>query len=114
MTEKPILVLGATGGQGGAVVDALLAGKTVVRAVVRDPGRESARRLARRGVELVSGALQDRESMVSAMRDVAAVFAVTTPFEAGVDAEVEQGRTILAAAHQAGAQAAARGTDSTQ
>jgi uncharacterized protein YbjT (DUF2867 family) len=101
MTDKPILVLGATGGQGGAVVDALLAGDTGVRALVRDPGRESARRLARRGVELVTGALEDRGSMVPAMHDVAAVFAVTTPFEAGLDAEIEQGRTILAAAHQA-------------
>lgn len=102
MTDEAILVLGATGGQGGAVVDALLArGGTGVRAVVRDPGRESAQRLARRGVAVVTGALEDRESLVSAMRDVAAVFAVTTPFEAGLDAEVEQGRTIIAAAHQA-------------
>jgi hypothetical protein len=32
------------------------------------------------------------------MRGVGAAFALTTPFEAGVDAEVTQGRTILAAA----------------
>jgi uncharacterized protein YbjT (DUF2867 family) len=32
------------------------------------------------------------------MRGVAGVFAVTTPFEAGVDAEVAQGRAIVAAA----------------
>lgn len=44
---NPSVVLGATGGQGGAVVDALLAAGLPVRAVVRDPGShfESKRRV---------------------------------------------------------------------
>ncbi|MFE1191610.1 NmrA/HSCARG family protein [Streptomyces olivaceoviridis] len=98
MTDQPVLVLAATGGQGGAVTDALLGRRARVRALVRDPGRRSARELSARGVEVVAGSLSDRESMASAMSGVAAVFAFTTPFEAGVDAEVEQGRAILAAA----------------
>jgi uncharacterized protein YbjT (DUF2867 family) len=51
-------------------------------------------------VEVVAGSLSDRGSLAAAMSGVAGVFAFTTPFEAGVDAEVEQGRAILSAAAQ--------------
>jgi uncharacterized protein YbjT (DUF2867 family) len=101
MAEGPLLVLGATGGQGGAVVDALLARGLPVRALVRDPARSSARRLAGQRVEVVAGSLDDPESLAAAMAGVSGVFAVTTPFEAGVDAEVRQGRAIVTAARRA-------------
>ena len=52
MAEAPILVLGATGGQGGAVADALLARGARVRAMVRRPAEPKANRLAERGVEV--------------------------------------------------------------
>jgi uncharacterized protein YbjT (DUF2867 family) len=96
--ENPILVLGATGGQGGAVVDALLARNAPVRAMVRRPEETAGRRLAARGVEVVAGSLDDPASLGSAMRDSAGAFALTTPFEAGTDAELAQGRAILGAA----------------
>jgi len=98
MTGRPILVLGATGGQGGAVADALLTRGASVRAMVRRPEALSARRLGERGVHLVAGSLDDLAALSTAMRGVDAVFAVTTPFESGVDAEVTQGRAILGAA----------------
>jgi uncharacterized protein YbjT (DUF2867 family) len=69
-----------------------------VRALVRRPDAPSVRRLAERGVEVVVGSLDDLSALEAAMRGVAGVFAVTTPFEAGVDAEVAQGRAIMAAA----------------
>jgi uncharacterized protein YbjT (DUF2867 family) len=98
MPDEPILVLAATGGQGRAVTDALLARGARVRALVRDPARGAARELAGRGVDVVAGSLSDRESLAAAMSGVTGVFAYTTPFEAGVEAEVEQGRAILSAA----------------
>ncbi|SCL21226.1 Uncharacterized conserved protein YbjT, contains NAD(P)-binding and DUF2867 domains [Micromonospora pallida] len=101
MADAPILVLGATGGQGSAVTEGLLGRGARVRALVRDPERPSARRLADRGVEVVAGSLDDRSSLATAMAGVGATFALTTPFEAGVDAEVAQGRAILAAAGEA-------------
>ncbi|MBV9312697.1 MAG: NmrA/HSCARG family protein [Pseudonocardia sp.] len=101
MPDRPILVLGATGGQGGAVVDALLARAAKVRALVRDPRTGSAQRLANHGLEVVAGSLNDEKSLAAAMHAVAGVFAMTTPFEDGVRAELEQGRAILAAAHRA-------------
>lgn len=99
MAVDPILVLGATGGQGGAVAGALLDRGASVRALVRAPDSSRARRIAAHGVDIVIGALDDRASLGAAMRGVRAVFALTTPFEAGVDAEVAQGRAIVAAAH---------------
>ena len=102
MVQEPILVLAATGGQGRAVTDALLGRRALVRALVRDPERRAARELAGQGVEVVAGSLSDRRSLVAAMNGVAGVFAFTTPFEAGVEAEVGQGQTILDAARKAG------------
>lgn len=101
MTDGPILVLGATGGQGSAVVQALLARSAEARALVRDPGSAAARRLGQTGVETVRGSLDDRAALAAAMRDTAGVFALTTPFESGVDAEIDQGRAIIAAAREA-------------
>ena len=99
MTDlEPILVLGATGGQGGAVCEALLRRGAPVRAYVRNPASATAEALSSRGVELAQGTLDDLGSLAAAMRTSTAVFAMTSPFEGGVDAEIEQGRTILAAA----------------
>ncbi|MEU3856391.1 NmrA/HSCARG family protein [Streptomyces sp. NPDC028722] len=100
MVGEPVLVLAATGGQGRAVTEALLDRGAAVRALVRDPGRATARALAGQGVEVVAGSLSDRDSLAAAMRGAAGVFAFTTPFEAGPEAEVDQGRSILAAATQ--------------
>jgi uncharacterized protein YbjT (DUF2867 family) len=97
-SEAPVLVLGATGGQGGAVVSGLLARGAQVRALVRRPDAPSVRHLTERGVEAVVGSLDDRIALGAAMRGVAGVFALTTPFEAGADAEVAQGHAIVAAA----------------
>jgi uncharacterized protein YbjT (DUF2867 family) len=96
--DAPVLVLGATGGQGGAVVSGLFGRGVRVRALVRRPDTPSVRRLRERGVETVVGSLDDSIGLGAAMRGVAAVFAVTTPFEAGVEAEVAQGRAIVTAA----------------
>ncbi len=100
-TELPLLVLGATGGQGGAVVEALQERGVAIRALVRDQTSKSARHLASRGVDLATGSLSDSDSLAAAMRDVEGAFTLTTPFESGPDAEVTQGRAILEAARKA-------------
>lgn len=87
----PIAVLGATGGQGGAVVDALLDAGRSVRAVVRSPESSRAQALADRGVELAVADLMSGDGLTEAFAGVAGAFALTTPFESGVDAELTQG-----------------------
>lgn len=97
-SSESVLVLGATGAQGGAVADALLDLGAGVRAMVRRPESDRARRLAARGVEVVPGDLDDVSSLAAAMKGAAAAFAVTTPFESGPEAEIAQGRAIVDAA----------------
>jgi uncharacterized protein YbjT (DUF2867 family) len=95
---RPVLVLGATGGQGGAVAAALLAAGRPVRALVRDPSSAAARKLAAAGAGLAAGEFTDRDALAAAMRGAAAAFALTTPFESGPGAEVAQGQAIIGAA----------------
>ena len=97
-TLPPVLVLGATGGQGGAVAAALIRAGRPVRALVRDPAAPAARRLAAAGAQLAAGDFTDPETLTTAMQGAAAAFALTTPFESGPGAELEQGRAIVEAA----------------
>ncbi|HWN67680.1 MAG TPA: NmrA/HSCARG family protein [Haliangium sp.] len=97
-----VLVTGATGKQGGAVARALLAKGHQVRAATRDPESEAAQLLARGGARLVEADFRKRDSLIAAMRGTDAIFAMTTFFEEGVDAEIEQGKALVEAAGAAG------------
>lgn len=99
--EESILVLGATGGQGGAVAAALGRRGVPIRALVRRAESAGAQRLVTQGAELTIGRLDDVDALTAAMSGIRAAFAMTTPFESGTDAEIAQGRTILAAAARA-------------
>lgn len=82
-------------------MEALVDHDLPVRAVVRDPGSRRARSLADRGVELAAADLRDVDQLVDAFRDATAAFALTTPFEDGIEAEVAQGLGIVRAAQRA-------------
>ena len=101
-TSKFVLVTGATGQQGGGVVDALLAKGHRVRGITRNVNSDKARGLADRGVEVVAGDFTNHESLVSAASGVDAIYAMTTPFEKGMDAETAQGVAMINAAKEAG------------
>jgi NAD(P)-dependent dehydrogenase (short-subunit alcohol dehydrogenase family) len=73
MAKQVIAVVGGTGGQGGGVVDALLAsGKFTVRVASRNPLSDAAKALANSGVEVIKADLLDAASEVG--RAVAAAF----------------------------------------
>jgi nucleoside-diphosphate-sugar epimerase len=74
--SKTVVVLGATGQQGGSVAAALRADGWAVRAVVRDPSGPRARSLSAAGVETVRGDLADPESLRAAFSDAYGVFGV--------------------------------------
>lgn len=104
-TSKPILVLGATGQQGGSVAAALLAEGRPVRALVRDPASAKAVALSEAGVELVRGDLGDPASVRAAMAGVHGVFSVQTSSPSGQisdEDEVRYGITVADAAAQSG------------
>jgi uncharacterized protein YbjT (DUF2867 family) len=72
-----VLVIEATGAQGGSVARHLLAsGHFTVRALTRDPDSTSAQTLRSAGAEVVQGDAEDRASLRRALRGVESVFGV--------------------------------------
>jgi uncharacterized protein YbjT (DUF2867 family) len=97
-----ITVIGATGQQGSAVVDALREQGAAVRAVTRNPKSDAAAGLVKQGAEVVAADLNDRDSVRRAFDGAEAAFVMTTfAVPDGTDGEVVQGRTIAAAAEDA-------------
>ena len=74
--RQPILVFGATGQQGGAVIEALLQAHWPVRAMVRDVAGAKATALRNGRVEVVHGAFDDVDGMRAAMQGAYGVFSV--------------------------------------
>jgi uncharacterized protein YbjT (DUF2867 family) len=97
-----ILVTGATGQQGGAVVDHLLETEHDVYGLTRDPSSAAARALADRGVTIVEGDTRDAARMADCCAGMDAAFLVTTFFETGTDDEMAQGEAFATAAAEAG------------
>ncbi len=98
--KKLILVTGATGTQGGAVIRHLHAKGFPVRALTRDPDAPAARHLRNdTGVEVARGDFDDKQSLLRALEDVYGVFSVQTPFGSSVEAETEHGIRMIDAAH---------------
>ncbi|USX55604.1 NmrA/HSCARG family protein [Lentzea sp. HUAS12] len=97
---RTIAVFGATGLQGGAVADALLARGAEVRALVRSPESERARALAARGVELSPVQTGEADSLVAALQGADA-FYFMTPDSHGpeaIEAEIRLGTALVDAA----------------
>ena len=95
-------MIGATGQQGGSVARQLLEKGHRVRAFTRNADSSAARQIESLGAELAEGDAEDRESVIRAAVGVDAVYAMTTFFESGLEAEVRQGRTIADAVKAAG------------
>lgn len=106
MNKKTIVVLGATGAQGGGLVRAILAdreGAFSARAVTRDPSSDKAKELARLGAEVVAGDVDDEASLERAFAGAYGAFCVTF-FWAHYSPETEQtqARNMATAAKRAG------------
>ena len=97
-----VLVTGATGKQGGHLVDELVARGHSVRALTRKPDSPAAAALAKRGVTIVTGDFEDPKGLERAARSVDTVFAMSTPYERGPETEIREGINILRAAASAG------------
>ncbi len=97
-TERVILVSGATGRQGGAVVQHLHGKNFPVRALTRNPDKPQARALVGHGTEVMRGDLNDPDSLTRALDGVYGVFSVQTPAEHGVAVEIRQGINLADAA----------------
>lgn len=99
--SRTILVTGATGKQGGAVLRHLRDRGFSVRALTRDPSKPIARNLAGPGTEVVRGDMEDFDSLRRALDGVHGVFAMATPYEKGVESEIREGKALMDAAKRA-------------
>ncbi|KAJ7802051.1 NAD(P)-binding protein [Mycena olivaceomarginata] len=107
-TQKLILVIGATGAQGQAVVDALLAPDNqgnpspyTVRALTRDSASKHALELAARGGECVKGSFEDLDSVARALDGAYGAWVNTDGFTVGEIKEIYFGMRIFETAKRA-------------
>ncbi|KAF4539863.1 Family transcriptional regulator protein [Lasiodiplodia theobromae] len=107
-----ITVFGATGNQGGSVIQAILADPTLskefkLRGITRDASKPAAQALQAKGVEMVSASMEDPASLNAAVKGSHTVFLVTTPAwgaRASPDAELIDGKNVADACKDAGVQ----------
>src|SRR5579862_1280732 len=100
--NRAILITGATGNQGGAVARALQGTGFTLRGLTRTPDSQRAAALARQGVDIVKGDLNDEASLRRALAGAWGVFAVQNPLEGGVEREEAQGKRLATLAREAG------------
>jgi len=102
--SKLLVIIGATGNQGGSVIKSILADPNAskqfkLRGVTRDVSKSAAKALTEQGVEMVSADLNDKASLVKAFEGAYGAYAITD-FWATMDkdAEVKQGKNMADAA----------------
>jgi len=100
--DRTILITGVTGKQGGAVAQALLGTGFRLRGLTRQPESERATTLARNGVDIVKGDLDDEATLRRALTGAWGVFGVQNTWEAGVEREEVQGKRLATLAREAG------------
>ncbi len=103
---RTVAVVGATGAQGGGLVDAVLADPDAgygVRALTRDPSSPAATVLAGRGAEVVQADLDDPTSLRNAFEGADAAYCLTNFWEHGSGAkELSQAGNLARATSEAG------------
>ena len=97
--DRTILVSGATGHQGGAVLRHLREKHFPVRALTRDTNSPKARALMTPGVEVASADLDDGASLERALDDAYGVYSVQS-FTDNQEEEVRQGNSLVDAANR--------------
>jgi len=100
-SDRTILVTGATGRQGGAVIRHLLPKGWKLRALTRNPSAAAARNLMGQGVEVVQADLEDPLSLEPAVRGVYGVYSVQDFWAVGAKREVRQGKNLADVAKKA-------------
>jgi len=100
--NRTILVFGATGAQGGAVAERLLAEGWSVRAISRYPDKPAAQELKKKGATVVQADLDNRSSILNAMKGVYGVFSVQPLYLEDPQKEVQHGKIVVDVAKQLG------------
>ena len=93
-SDRTILITGVTGNQGGAVAQALQGAGFHLRGLTRKPDGEQAAALARQGIDIVKGDLDDEATLRRALAGAWGVFGVQNAGEAGVEREEAQASVL--------------------
>ena len=108
--SKILAVFGATGQQGGSVInyvlnDPELSQKYKIRAITRDANSEKAKQLKEK-VEVVQGNVLNRASLETALTGAHTIFAMTTPSFGpdGLEVEYNSGKAVADVAVEKGAE----------
>ncbi len=104
MSDRIVLISGATGQQGGATAKALAGKGFKIRAMTRNPSSDPAKALAATGAELVQAELDDEGSLRAALKGAWGAYAVQNTWTAGVEGEEAQGHRFAKLAKEAGVQ----------
>ena len=108
MDKKNVVICGATGRQGGAVVrHALKRSDWQITVFSRNPDSEKARLFKEQGVTVKKADLEDEKSLIDAFKDADYAFGVTQPWSPDYrkcypNKEVEQGKNIVDACLETG------------
>src|SRR5215469_6302939 len=105
--KNTILVIGATGNQGEAVVQALLKTDFALRVFVRKQAPEPSQnpkihKLKEQGIEIMEGDLDDFDSLTHAMNGCYGVFSAINFQDGGVAKEEERGKRVADVAKKTG------------
>ena len=107
-SRKLLTIFGATGNQGGSVIDAVLERpelqqKYSLRGITRDPSSGKSKALSNKGVEMVQGDLDDSDALRKAVQGSYGVFGVTdfwSVLDKGI--EIQQGKNLFEACEAEG------------
>src|SRR6266702_3503676 len=100
--DRTILITGVIGNQGGAVARSLLSTGFHLRGLTRKPDSQPAAALARQGIDIVKGDLDDEATLRRALAGAWGVFGMQNAGEAGVEREEVQGKRLATLAREAG------------
>jgi uncharacterized protein YbjT (DUF2867 family) len=94
VNQRKILIIGATGQQGGTLARLLLQKKHKVYALTRNIQSPAAQDLRNKGANIVKGDLDDSDSLERAVKDAESIFLMGTPFEDGTEGETRRGKLM--------------------
>ena len=99
--DRTVLVTGATGRQGGAVIRHMLPKGWKLRALTRNPDGHEAQALASQGIDVIRGDLEDPDSIARAAIGAYGIYSVQDFWAVGAKREVQQGKNVANAAKKA-------------
>lgn len=100
MSSPVVFVCGATGNQGGALIQNLAQHGIKIHAITRNINSPAAQRLQSQGVFILEGDFDNQESLKKSMSGCTTLFLNLSPNHTKSTAEVEQAKKILAIAQE--------------